>query len=57
MLEHVYCRLAYVVRRSDMVMVLGNTKGRGRPKLTLEVVVQKTLGFLNILEYDDFDIG
>lgn len=40
-----------------MVMVLGNTKGRGRPKLTLEVVVQKTLGFLNIMEYDDFDIG
>lgn len=39
------CRLADAVRRSDMVMVLSNTKGRGRPKLTLEVVVKKTLGF------------
>lgn len=31
-----------------MVTIDGNTKGRVRPKLTLEVVVQKDLGFLEI---------
>lgn len=42
----VYRRLVDVAaKRSNMVTVDGSTKERGRPKLTLEAVVQKDLGF------------
>lgn len=33
----------------------GNNKGRGKPKLTLDAVVQKDLGVLSITEHDDLD--
>lgn len=35
-----------------MVTFEGNTKGWGRPKLTLEMVVLKDLSFLNFMERD-----
>lgn len=45
--ERVQCRLIdAVVRRSDMVMVDGSIKGRGRPRLTLETVIRKDLGHM-----------
>lgn len=34
-----------VVRKSDISTIEGNTKGKSRPKLTLEVVIRKDLGF------------
>lgn len=40
---------------SDRVTVEGNTKGRGRPRLTSEVVVQKDFGFWIITEHDALD--
>lgn len=36
---HAYHRKVDAVVRSDMVMVKGSIKGRGRPKFTLEAVV------------------
>lgn len=33
----------------------GNNKGRGKPKLTLDEVVQKDPGVLSITEHDDLD--
>lgn len=36
---HAYHRKVDAVVRSDMVMVEGSIKGRGRPKFTLEAVV------------------
>lgn len=42
---HVYSRLTDAVVR----------KGMGKPKLTLEVVAQKDLGLLNIMEHDTLD--
>lgn len=38
-----------------MVTVEGNTTGRGRPKMTLEALVRKDLGFLNTTEHDALD--
>lgn len=38
-----------------MVTVKGNTRGRGRPKLTLKSVIRKDLGFLNIMKHDALD--
>lgn len=46
-----------VVRKSDMVTVEGNTKGRCRPKLALGTVVHKYLGFLIVTEPDALDIN
>lgn len=48
---HVYRRsVVAIVRRSDMGRVEGSIMGRGSPKLTLQVVVQKDLGLLDITE-------
>lgn len=38
-----------------MLTVGDNTKGRGRPKLTLEAVVRKDLGSLDITEHEALD--
>lgn len=35
-----------------MVMVEGRIKGRGRPKLNVEAVVQNDLGLLEIMDHD-----
>lgn len=44
-----------VVKRSDMVTVDGSIKGRGRTKLTLEMVVRKNQGLFVIMKYDAID--
>lgn len=36
-----------------MVIVDDSTKGRGRPKLNLEVILQRDLSFLDITEHYD----
>lgn len=38
-----------------MFTVEGNTQGKGRPKLPLEAVVRKDLGFLDIIEHGALD--
>ena len=39
------------VRRSDMIVGNNNTRGRGRPKLTLDTVVNKNMIGLNFSEH------
>lgn len=53
MFGHFYRRS--VDARSDMVVVDGNTKSRGRPKLTLQLAVLKDLDFLDIRRHDSLD--
>jgi len=46
---HIYRRpLDVVVKKSDMIAVDSRVRGRGRPKLTLDAVLQKDLGLLNL---------
>lgn len=45
-----------VVRKSDMVMLESITNGRARPKLTLNAIVQKDLGLLDIMKHDALNI-
>lgn len=50
---HVYRRsVDAVVKMSDILMVDGSSKSQGQIQLTLEAVVQKVLGFLDIMEND-----
>ena len=40
-----------VVRRSDIIFGSNDTRGRGRPKLTLDAVVKKDMIGLNLSEH------
>lgn len=53
---HVYRRSAdTVVRKSNMIEVEDNTKGRSRPQMTLDAVVRKCSYFVNIREHNALD--
>lgn len=41
-----------MVRKSDMIVVNKNIiKGKGRPKLTSDVIVKKNMNILNLIEH------
>ena len=40
-----------VLRRNDMIIGSDNTRGKGRPKLTLNVIVKKDMISLNLGEH------
>ena len=48
---HIYRRPPdVVVKNSDMIVLDSRARGRGRPKLTLDAVIRKDLGLLNLSE-------
>ena len=49
--SNICCKSTDVVERSDIIIGSDNTRGRDRPKLTLDAVVKKDMIELNLGEY------